>query len=192
MISSVFTFSGFGVDPSSVNALDVGGQGHGSLVIQNGGTVEPVDAPPPINNFNNFIANAAGSIGTVTVQGESSTLDAGGLIVVGNGAVFTLVPDGFDFGIAGAASNGTLNVLDGGAVTVNNLTLGFAENASGIVTVNGPNSEISNDPAIGLMDLNVGDGSDAMLDITNGGAVTGVQFVNIARGAGSDGSRHGR
>ena len=73
-----------GLDDSS-SAIQVGHEGHGSLVIQNGGTVTVGDGSTFIGSS---IANAAGSTGTVTVKGEGSVFNANGGLTLGDGAMF--------------------------------------------------------------------------------------------------------
>ena len=166
------------------SAIQVGHEGHGSLVIQNGGTVTVGDG---FTFISSHIANAAGSTGAVTVKGEGSAFNANGLISLGDGGVFTLAEDGFDFCIPGTPAIGVLGVFDGGDVIANGLILGFRENGSGQVHIAGTGSTLETNPALGDSFYQIGVSGHGILNITDGGAVTGLNGANIGRNANSGG-----
>lgn len=166
-----------GLDDSS-SALQVGHEGHGSLVIQNGGTVTVGDGSTFISSF---IANAAGSTGAVTVKGEGSAFNVNGLVSVGNGAVLT------NFGIPGTPAIGVLGVFDGGVVIANGLIIGGEENASGQVHIAGTGSTLESSPSLGDSFYQIGASGHGILNITDGGAVAGLNGANIGRNTNSGG-----
>ena len=168
----------------ATSAIQVGHEGHGSLVIQNGGTVTVGDGSTFIGSH---IANAAGSTGAVTVKGEGSAFNVNGDLTLGDGALFTLAEDGLDFGISGAPAIGVLGVFDGGDVIANGLTLGFRENGSGEVHIAGTGSTIESSPDLGDSFYQIGRSGHGILNITNGGVVSGLNGANIGRNTNSGG-----
>ena len=177
-----------GLDDSS-SAIQVGHEGHGSLVIQNGGTVTVGDGSTFIGSH---IANAAGSTGSVTVKGEGSAFNVNGDLTLGDGALFTLAEDGLDFGISGAPAIGVLSVFDGGVVIANGLGLGFRENGSGEVHIAGTGSAgtvstLESNPDLGDSFYQIGRSGHGILNITDGGAVAGLNGANIGRNTNSGG-----
>jgi T5SS/PEP-CTERM-associated repeat protein len=108
----------------TVNRLEIGNWGTGSLVVSDGGLLDATaNASACIQAgawCNNFIGNAAGSSGTLTVTGAGSEVRALRYFGVGGGAVFTQAANGFNFGTPGADSHGAINVLNGGTLRTDN------------------------------------------------------------------------
>jgi len=148
----------------STHVLTVGGDfssgvGQGTLAISNGGTV---------NSFDGLIGNSSGSTGKATVDGA--------------GSVWNISTD-LEVGLSGAGSSGTLDIKNGGAVTVGS-SLGIGLNGStGAVTVDSAGS-LSVVGGIALGYASTGPGT---LAITNGGSVS-TSYGAIAATAGSVGS----
>jgi hypothetical protein len=178
---TVLTLNGSG----QFNRLEVANQGVATMVVADGaridGTQNRAGCAP--GWCNSFVGNAAGSSGTLTITGEGSRVDLFNT-VVGQAAVFTAATDGFDFGIPGASTTGSINSLDGGALNTELTVIGRAptgpsspaglEGAVAGVHVQGTGSTMTVDgSALGFSTLRVGDGVNAqgMLTILDGGAV---------------------
>ena len=87
---------GTGSDWEIFRNLNVGYYGTGTLMIANGGTVA---------NQSAYVGYTGGATGTVTVDGAGSTWTSGGSLFLGGVEPFN-------------GRNGTLNVTNGGAVSV--------------------------------------------------------------------------
>ncbi len=140
----------------------VGINGSGTALIENGGKI--------VSASNDFtLAFNAGSSGTLTVRNAGSSLTTGGSLYVGRGG------------------SSTLNVLNGGLVSVRNLFIGGAANApntgTGTVTVSGADSRLSVSTALAI---GYSAGSN-VLTVENGATVTGATTVlgNLAGGSGT-------
>ena len=133
----------------------------GTLNITNGGAV---------SNTNGFVGKNCG-VGTVTVDGANSTWTNSGELYVG----------------AVAATTGTLNITNGGAVSNVNGVIG-EEYSAGTVTVDGANSTWTNS---GDLTLGENANSTGTLNITNGGAVSvggGTGTITLAGNATATGT----
>lgn len=96
------------------NDLTVGDAGNGRLAVSDGGTV---------SSLGGFVAEEAGSVGSVLVTGRGSRWDMSGGSVVGNGG------------------HGSLLIEDGGVVaSVGGSALGFSHGGSGLAEVSGTGS----------------------------------------------------
>lgn len=131
-------------------ALNVGGFGNGTLNITSGGSVA---------SYHALIGNAAGSSGTVNVDGAGSLLDLASM------------------GVGGDTGNATLNISNGGTVSVRDLTSidSYTAGASAIVNVDGVGSSLIS----GI--INVGNlyaDGESRLNISNGGSVSASEFAS--------------
>ena len=109
-----------------------------------------VDAGSNVSNTDGFVANLAGSTGTVTVNGFGSAWNNSGELRMGN------------FG------NGTLNITGGGSVSVGgNGRIGNEEGGVGTATVDGPGSNL-----ISAELILVGRAGSGTLNIQNSGTVS--------------------
>jgi T5SS/PEP-CTERM-associated repeat protein len=121
-----------------------------------------------------YIGSEAGSTGAVTVDGSGSTWTNSG---VGYGTGLTV----------GHYGDGTLNIINGGAVSNKNGTIGGGEDSTGEVSVDGSGSTwaIIEEPSImgatGI--LAVGGSGNGTLNISNGGAVSS-SYCDIGIGSG--------
>jgi T5SS/PEP-CTERM-associated repeat protein len=111
--SGTATVDGAGSKWTSSGSMIVGLSGSGTLNIVNGGTV---------SSTNGYVGQESGSSGTVTVDGAGSIWsNSGGLYVGGAGSRGTLnISNGGVVSVGASASvgNGTLNISNGGAVSV--------------------------------------------------------------------------
>jgi T5SS/PEP-CTERM-associated repeat protein/autotransporter-associated beta strand protein len=147
----------------------VGGQGAGTLIIREGGTVN--------SGGGGSVGLSVGSTGTVTVTGPGSSWNnspGGGLNI-------------------GSFGTGTLTIANGGTVinnTASTANVGNAAGSTGTVTVTGPGSTWSNSAGV-----NIGNSGTGTLTVANGGIVSGpvviatnggsIGTLNIGAGAGS-------
>jgi T5SS/PEP-CTERM-associated repeat protein len=120
--------------------LRVGAGGNGSLTLQNSGVATGESAQ---------IGAAAGSTGTVTVNGVGSVWTNTNTISVGE------------------AGNGTLNLLNGGAVTNATSVIAGQAGSTGTATVSGPGSTWT---TTGV--FFVGPSGNGTVNILNGGTIT--------------------
>ena len=139
---------------STNGVLGAGYQGSGSLMIQNGITV---------NSSSGCLGYKSCSVGVVTVDGPNSTW------IIGGGP--------YDTGRlhVGFYGSGTLNVTNGGSVSNRYGYIGFyGSGLTSVVTVDGAASTWTNS-----RDLYVGYSSSGTLNVTDGGAVTvgGTTYV---------------
>ena len=152
--------TGLGSSWTNVNDVVVGGQGTGTLTIQDHGTVR---------SDGGSVGLDAGSTGTVTVTGPGSTWTNG-------------TSSGLN---VGAFGTGTLMIANGGKViniTPNTANIGEFAGSQGTVTVTGAGSTWTNTSG-----LNIGNRGTGTLTIADGGVVT-APSVGIAVNAGSNGT----
>ena len=152
--------SGAGSTWTNRFGLEVGRAGNGTLVIEDGGTVSAIGSI-------HFIGTEAGSVGEVTVSGESSAL--------------TLPGDFAGRLIVGQLGRGTLTIKDGGTVTNGEGFIASSSNSVGDVRVTGTGSTWTNRSGMQIGGLGAG-----TLTISDGAAVTGSSVV-IAGVSGSSG-----
>jgi outer membrane autotransporter protein len=156
------TVTGMGSYWQNNGTLVVGGQGTGTVTIQDGGIVSSQSGAS--------VGLAAGSTGTVTVNGPGSTwIDSPG--------------GGLNIGSFGA---GTLTVTNGGRViniTPTVANIGNGPGSQGMVTVTGADSTWSN-----LFGVNIGNRGTGTLTIADGAIVTAAGPIVIAASGGSVGT----
>lgn len=132
---------------TNTGTLTVGDKGTGTLNVFNGGKVTNADL--------GIVGNAAGSNGTVTVNGAGSTWTNSQDLVIG------------------ALGTGTLNVQNGGVATANSgVVLGNFGGGSGFLTVDGSGSKLTNGSG-----LDVGRNGNGQMTVSNGGEVGNVAAV---------------
>ncbi len=131
----------------------LGVDGHGTLLIESGGTLELL--PHPTFATFTFLARNAGSTADATVTGAGSTWTTNGIFVVGS------------------EGDATLDILAGGTVTgQRSATIGSA--GMGTVTVDGAGSNwtlSAPPPLAGISNISVGSGGNGTLNVQNGGVV---------------------
>jgi T5SS/PEP-CTERM-associated repeat protein len=201
------TVRGAGSTWTMNGAVMVGDTGHGTLVIENGGTVVTE------NDANTVIGREVGATGAVVVSGSGSSWTVGALVIGEEGDGSLLVENGGSarseavtigghlFGptgnatvtgagsiwtldgnmVVGDLSNGSLSILDGGAIVSDEVSIGLNPAREGFVTVSGPGSTWTISDAFRMGQA----GGDADLHIENGAAVTSSRGV-IAESFGSD------
>ncbi len=136
-------------------SLYVGQNGNGTLNITDGGSVTTGATPDTEMGDGAYIAFKAGSIGKVTVDGENSTLSAGGSLYVT-----------YD------NSTGTLEITNGGSATANEDVF-IGAWGTGTVTVDGTDTQGNASTLSATAYLRVGyRGGTGTLNITNGGTAT--------------------
>ncbi len=151
------TVTGAGSNWSNAGSVVVGGQGTGTLTIQDGGTVS--------SGGGGSVGLAVGSIGTVSVTGPGSTW------AIGPGGGLNI----------GSFGTGTLTIANGGMVinaTPAAANIGNGAGSLGMVTVTGAGSTWSNSSG-----ANIGNFGTGTLTIANGGIVTGPILIAASPGA---------
>ncbi len=121
---------GDGFSDGVLNRLGVGDWGRGSLTVSGGAVLDGrAEAASCLGEFHycgNFIGNAAGSDGTLTVTGAGSQASFLRYFGVGNVAVFHPPVDAFTFGTPGGTTRGRVEVLNGGRLTTDGANMGLA------------------------------------------------------------------
>jgi T5SS/PEP-CTERM-associated repeat protein len=148
---------------SGYRGLVVGYYGSGGLSITNGGGVSSSDS--------GYIAEWTGSSGTVTVDGMGSTWNNGYELNVGYSGVGALTVSN------GGQVNSSIHGSNGASSIGNN------QGSSGVVTVDGPGSVWDCNSF-----LDVGNGGNGTLNITNGGNVVVAGATYIADPASGGGT----
>ena len=133
------------------SSLTVAGNGAGTLLVTNGGSVFTGGSG---GSFGSVIGRNPGSNGVATISGAGSAW-------TNNGAL--AIADGF------AGTNGTLHIANGGAVSNSYSLLGGFDGSSGTATVDGVGSTWVNNGNLFVPGANGGAG---MLTITLGGVVS--------------------
>jgi T5SS/PEP-CTERM-associated repeat protein len=127
--SKVTVSSDVGPGPQA-GLIAVGRAGNGVAEIRDGGTL----ANDP--DGNTFVGREPGGVGSVTVDGSSSLLDGGNLLLVGQAYDFDAgqpVPDQ----IANPGGTGTVTMRNGGVVQARTTQLGLGGTLMGNGTLNG-------------------------------------------------------
>ena len=137
--------------------LDVGYSATGTLTIESAGAVNVGADVNRASSAAVFIGAESGSKGTVTVTGAHSKLDSDGQAIVGYGGQGTLSV------LAGA----TMTSGDASGDTSGGMVIGFDSKVSGVATISGAGSSLSNNGVLG-----VGAYGDGTLKIAAGGQVT--------------------
>lgn len=127
------------------NRLQVGNWGTGTMTVSAGAVVDAtVNAAGCVLYCYNFIGNAAGSTGTLTVTGAGSEVRTLRYTGIGQAGVTST------FGTPGATTNATVSVLDGGSLRTESAGVSTgpggpaatgAEHTVATVTVSGPGSQ---------------------------------------------------
>ena len=161
------TVTGAGSKWINSNQLVIGWSGQADMTISDGAFVS--------NGTNGFLGARDGGVGTAVVTGPGSTWTNSEQLVLGLGE-----------------STGTLLIENGGTVINANGRIGLSANSTGIVTVTGTNSTLTDNGTI----LRVAYDGEGTLTIADGGLVTvgaltnGVYdgTLNIATNTGSTGT----
>ncbi|WP_129778135.1 autotransporter-associated beta strand repeat-containing protein [Peristeroidobacter soli] len=159
--SGTLTIDGTGSSLSSTTNLYVGSVNQGALTVRNGGTLTTPGT--------SYIGFDRGSTGTLTVTGSGTTW-TGRLLDVGE------------------SGTGTLNVLNGGQVTLGGirprLIVGALAGGTGAITVSGTGSTLTaplgTDTVAG--DFIVGELGNGSLTVDSGGTVN-AYWLGVGRGA---------
>ena len=110
-----------------VNRLQVGNWGTGTMTVSDGAVIDAtVNAAGCVLHCSNFIGNAAGSTGALTITGAGSEVRTLRNLIVGQAAVFA------GFGTPSGTTNASVSILNGGTLRT--------ENASVATGPNGPNA----------------------------------------------------
>ncbi len=170
-----------GDNPGFTNRIDIGGRGSATMTISGGAVVDAASAPCTSGNCNIFVGNFTGSTGNLIITGAGSRLDGQDSFVLGQSRVTNIATEGFDAGIPGGTTNGTLNVLDGGVLNTETSFLARelgGPNALGTeqaivnATVSGNGSQWNISGTNALLFIAAGDNSTATLDIESNGALS--------------------
>lgn len=145
--TATFAIDGLNSNLQSSGAMYVGAYGTGTMDVTNGGSVASAAALE--------LGSAAGSTGTLTVDGATSSVDVDAKLHVG--------VDG----------TGVMNISNGAQVNSVTTAIGGGTTGSGIVRVNGTSSVWESTGA-----LNVGTSGAGTLQISNGGTVS-TNFTTI-------------
>lgn len=158
------TVTGAGSAWTIISGLTVGGSGAGALAIDDGGAVASATAA---------LGTDPGAAGSVTVTGEGSSWTVGSTLTIGVAA--------------DAAGPRTIEILDGGTLTVGSGGSGhglFANGATSI-TVDGDGSALMIQPGLSAALpslLRIGGQGTNLLDVTDGAAlsVERTDFTTVA------------
>ncbi|MGE0622579.1 MAG: PEP-CTERM sorting domain-containing protein [Pseudomonadales bacterium] len=145
--------------------------GTSNVIVNDGGSIRVVanreDCAP--GWCNSFVGNFAGSEATLTISGiGSSATGFFNAFVVGATGVFTEETSGFDAGIMGGTTNAMVNIVDGGLLSTEGISIGQT------LSADGDGSEVSN--AI----LNI-DGVGSLWTGTSAVLGTGVNATGVLR-----------
>ena len=178
-----------------------GGGGNGTLNVTNGGSVVIADNGLVSTPFSMGlrVGSGATSAGAVTVSGNGSSIviastvgsEAGPQAVIGNGGIGQMsISDGASVLVQGAGQrnftvgngatgSGTLNVNSGGAITASRFAVGD-NGGSGVATINNAtvnldgvifNNGINGTPFGAGVRIGRGDGSNGVLNLSNGASI---------------------
>jgi T5SS/PEP-CTERM-associated repeat protein len=181
-----------------INVLQPGNWGTGSVTIFGGAVVNGMNTANCATGWcNSFVANGAGSTGTLNITGAGSSLSLPNVFVVGSDVVDQNTTTGYVFGTPGGASSATLNITAGGTLNTQTGTIGQngnmftppagevyadtgTESVNAVGKVDGAGSAW-NVTSVANTTFEIGLGSNATgsLSVTNGGA------VNLVNGSGS-------
>ena len=154
--TGIVTVNGANSGWTNYESLYIGDSGNGTLNIAGGGNVSNDDCE---------IGHNSGSTGVVTVDGAGSKWTNGSNLFIGD------------------SGNGTLNITSGGNVTdANGLYIGFNSGSTGVVTVDGAGSKLTNNWV-----STIGCNGNGKLNITSGGNVIDSVSSYIGDGSGSTG-----
>lgn len=163
--------TGNGFDQGSLNRFEVGGWGTSLFTVADGALLDGranSAACVGVNHYcNNFIGNAAGSTGTFVVTGSGSTAQFLRAFVVGGVSVFHPPIDSFTFGTPAGTTRGAVNVLAGGKLVTDFVTLGRAPSGG---------SPTGNERS--FADVTV-DGAGSLWRVT-GGTLEPSQYANVS------------
>lgn len=170
--SGTVTVDGSGSSWSNAGTLYVGNAGAGELTISDGGSVSATGA------YVGTSTGASGSSITVTGAGSTLALAKGGAL---NGALIVGEANGV---------SGEMTIADGGTVTAYTSTLGDLAGSTGTMTVTGAGSlwrTIADASVPYSGNINIGLFGSGVLDVEQGGQVTGTRFY-IGNDVGSSGT----
>ncbi len=158
--------------PANPNALYIGQDGTGSLLIAKGETV--VSGQNKNDQTGSVLGYSKGDSGTLTVDG-GTWYDS---VTASN------VPSGLGTTAVGGGGNGTIDIKNGGKASTQFINIGQNEGSTGVVTVDGANSElyVTADSTSGIT---IGTNGTGTLNITNGGKVTSNTISSLGDGLGS-------
>ncbi len=194
--------SGAGAVLNATNTIVVGGQGIGSMRIENGGIANSIGGESPFCPGCNstIIGNGGGANGTLVVTGAGSqynvtdTLGNSAVFIVANGHVTptygtTGAPTSGSFSVLNAASANTLSTVIANSNLLDPTDLIGQSHSTGIVTVDGAGSVWKVAPmANGIPAfIGVGDRGTGTLNISAGGRVE-TTHMHVGRANGSVGS----
>jgi T5SS/PEP-CTERM-associated repeat protein len=146
---------------TTAKGITVGNAGQGTLAVSSGGTIQMSGTGGIL------IGQSLGASGVITVSGSGASI---------NMANTGIATGGISIGQAGT---GTLQVINGGGVTIgaNGLNIGTASTGHGMVTVSGVGSTIKTLGTTG--NINVGLAGTGVLNIDAGGLVsTAIMSIN--------------
>ena len=195
--------------------LDLGGAGRGRILVDSGGALVYGDGSAGCQlNCRIFVSNAAGSTGTVAIDGVGSSLSTVGQVVIGNASMFTVAADGFAYGTPGGASTASASVTGGATASSSFLSIGQAggglarttETSTGTMIVDGIGSAwniVRNAAQAGgwaLLRLGAGINAEGTLTVRHGGNVAingatssgefgGINIASLAAGSTATGAR---
>ncbi|MDR3468179.1 MAG: autotransporter domain-containing protein [Xanthobacteraceae bacterium] len=142
----------------ATGSLYVGATGHGSLTLDTGVGLT--------SSASSSIGDQAGGVGVVTVRGSASWLLSGLAMLE-----------------VGKYGNGTLHISSGALVTATTVVIGSQAGSTGLVTIDGVNSELSVNNT-----LIVGSNSGGTLNLTNGGQALAGNSAVVGDAAGVTGT----
>ncbi|MBP7951534.1 MAG: autotransporter-associated beta strand repeat-containing protein [Verrucomicrobiales bacterium] len=200
------TVDGSGSQWNNMYSLDIGGFASGTLTIRNGGTVRDTDGAVGNNsgtaavtvtgpgsqwiNTDELLVGRNGS-GSLTIQGGGTVTSSFGHIGFDGGSNGTVTVDGIGsqwnngqfIGIGYVSNSGTLTIQNGGMVSTTDCLIGYNTGCTGLVTVSGSGSQLTNSSS-----LYVGYSGNGTLTVADGGrgaAATSVTLADNGSGTGT-------
>ena len=165
-----------GAATSTIGALQLGtAAGTSALTIQNGSTLSAT-----ATGTNSMIGNFAGANATLNVTGAGSSWSVAGITNVGNNGTGTLnisnggavsVTNGLGLAFGSSSGIGTLNLASGGTLTTSNASV-----RNGAANVSGAGSVWN---AGSLLNIGITTGLNGALNVQSGSHVTAAGNINI-------------
>ena len=211
---------------AQVQRLNVGDWGNAALTVSGGALLDTRGNQTPcllaFHYCDSFVGSAAGDTALLNVSGSGTRVNIGQSLFVASPGLAVQGLDGYDYGVPGGTTRGTVNISGGAVLSVDRATLApvhWSTNATGFernfaeVNVRGSGSRwvvtggtaVLNHAtgAVGWMGAGIGTAGDsnawATINVTDGGVLEmqgsndAINYINLTHGASSrSGSGGGR
>ncbi|MEK8050610.1 PEP-CTERM sorting domain-containing protein [Ideonella sp. DXS22W] len=211
---------------SQVQRLNVGDWGNATLTVSGGAVLDTRGNQAPcliaFHYCDSFVGSAAGDTAVLNLSGAGTRVNIGQTLYVAQPGLGITALDGYDYGVPGGTTRGTVNITDGALLSVDRASLGpvhWSTHATGFernfaeVNVRGAGSRwvVTGGTTVlnhatgetGLTGAGIGTANDsnawATINITDGGVVEiqgsndTVNYVNLTQtGSSRSGTSGGR